>query len=725
MNQKGLLIASFLVVIIIHHITYGLGTLVPTNISWLMTAMHDWGTHYLGWAFYKDEPWGFPLGNISRYYYPLGTNVGFTDSIPLFAIFFKLFKSILPSDFQYFGLWLFTCYLLTAYFTIRLLQLFKLHPYIIFIGVIFLTANPVLVYRGLHPALCAHWLIIASLYLYFSNPQSTNPRQLLKYQLILLLLAASINPYLWFMVLGFNIALPLKLAFFDKVLKKRSFYLYAAASITATIFCWYLIGMVTFSHQEDFAVQGAYGLYSLNLNSLYNATGFSTLLPAFKQVSWHQYEGFMYLGAGIMLLLPIALIYLVPRVTKKSDQPLKNRFFLRSTNTKLLPLLLLVLIISIFSITHIVSFNDKVLFKIPIPDKLAKLGEVFRASARCFWLPYYLILFTVIITLAKTTWSLLIRVVVLMLALGLQLYDTKFLLTYRNLSYGSYKTPLDDETWGALFDQFDKIEFYPPFASHQLTPMDYQYFCYLAVKKKKPINIGYVARANNTSMERYRDTLTSRLEEGKLDPKTLYISTSPHLKHFVLAVQTGACQVSTLNNYFYFYSRKGQTPKTSLLSGQLTVENKAKLDSVMQIMTKRVVFTKVIKPSFENAPKSITYYVTRANNGSQYLSTDGWAFIEATNNNKGDSTFIALSSDTSFYTSPANIIQRPDVTSHFKKEDLSDAGFESLSFFDNIPAGKYEMGLMIKNKAGKYYYQPVEKTISVGTADQSIPANQK
>src|SRR5260221_5486895 len=154
-------IISIVAVIIIFQITYGVKIIWPANISWLMTVMHDWGTHYLGWYFYKNEPWHFPIGAGSNYFYPIGTNVGITDSIPLLAIFFKLFKPVLPEDFQYFGLWLFLCHLLSAYFTIRLFGLFKIKKIYTFIAVLFIVSNPVLVFRGLHPALCAQWLLIA------------------------------------------------------------------------------------------------------------------------------------------------------------------------------------------------------------------------------------------------------------------------------------------------------------------------------------------------------------------------------------------------------------------------------------------------------------------------------------------------------------------------------------------------------------------------------------
>jgi len=101
-KKWALWIIATIAVIIIYQVCYGLVTLKPSNINWLMSAHEDWGTHYLGWAYYKSEPWHFPLGKVTGYNYPVGTNVGFTDSIPLCAIFFKLFAPLLSEDFQYF-----------------------------------------------------------------------------------------------------------------------------------------------------------------------------------------------------------------------------------------------------------------------------------------------------------------------------------------------------------------------------------------------------------------------------------------------------------------------------------------------------------------------------------------------------------------------------------------------------------------------------------------------
>ena len=232
MNNKILYFASFWAVVIIFHISYGLQILIPGNNSWLMTVRHDWGTHYLAWAFYKSEPWSFPLGKIVGYNYPVGTNIGYTDSIPFLAIFFKLFAPLLSSDFQYFGIWLFICHLLAAYFTVLLCRLFNVNWVATLAASIFIAASPVLLYRGMHPALCGQWMLIAAIYFYFLDKQLSNWKKILLYQFILLSFSATINPYLCAMVMGFSFATPIKLCFFKKYFRSCSFIFYNSTSGT-------------------------------------------------------------------------------------------------------------------------------------------------------------------------------------------------------------------------------------------------------------------------------------------------------------------------------------------------------------------------------------------------------------------------------------------------------------------------------------------------------------
>jgi hypothetical protein len=720
MKKSALWIASFVCVLLIFHICYDIKILIPTNISWLMTARHDWGTHYLGFYFYKGEPWHFPLGNIENYFYPIGTNVGFTDSIPLLAMFFKLFGSLLPENFQYFGIWLLSCHLLTAFFTIKLFGLFKINSLYTFLAVLFIASNPVLIYRGLHPALCAHWLFIAPVYLYFLPVSTfTQAKKILLFQFVLLAISALVNPYICLMVLGFTFIISIKFAFFENVVNKKNFFVYLVSSLLSLVLVWYIVGFINFNSKEDLNVGNAYGLYSLNLNSLFNSTGFSALLPALKQVSWHQYEGFMYLGVGMMLLITVVIFYALYVFI------IKNKFRYRlslliENNKRIIPLLIFLILLILFSITNIVSINDKILFKIPLPEPIKKFGEVFRASARFFWIPYYLIFFFVIISISRIHINDLAKYGILAVALFIQFYDTKSLMTYRNLSFGNYVSPLDNKSWISLMNQFDDIVFFPPFESHQLTQMDYQDFCFLAASQRKPINIGYVARLNSKAIKIYSDSLIKMLEEGKLSPRTLYITTAPYLNRFSLVLQSSTAQINSLDGYYYIFSKNINNPKMFALSKQLNEKNKKKLDSALNGVAKRKFFREIKKIEPKNK-ETIIFYIQRLNVGATYLSIDGFAFEKSTQNNKGDSVFVTLTSSEKSYITNAKLQSRPDITTYFKRNYLEDAGFVSLCFFGELPAAKYQLGLAIKKANGDFLYEPTEQIIRVGIPEYALP----
>lgn len=719
MKKYILWLAAFLAVLIVFQVCYGLQIIWPKNVSWLMTVNDDWGTHYLGWFFYRNEPWHFPIGHISGYYFPIGTNVGFTDSIPLLAVFFKLFSSLLPPDFQYFGIWLLLCHLLAGYYTIKLFRLFHVRPLFTFLAVIFIVANPVLVYRGMHPALCAQWMLIASLYIYFLNPAEAKAKKILLSQFILFMVATLVNPYIAFMVFGFTFFIALKIFFFDKAIQKKYFYLYIAGCILSALLSWYIIGMIDFKGKEDLGVGGAYGLYSLNLNALYNPGSFSSFLPALKQVSWHQFEGYMYLGMGIFILLLVLMLNALYHYFRQREK--SRRTMLVLNNTKLLPLLIWIVLLTLFSLTQNISLNDKILFTIPIPPVLIKLGDIFRASARFFWTPYYCIILFSIIGVTRLKLNKTVILSILLIATSIQLYDTKPILTFRHLSAGSYEPPLD-KGWTELMKQFDNIAFYPPFESHQRTKMDYQYFCYLAAQLKKPINIGYVARSDNRAMQLYEDSLAGGLEDGILSPSTLYITTWPYLNHFNLAIRTDSARLNALDGYYYLYSKSKKNEQLDILSNTLNLKNQESLDSALNISREKTVFTETGSIPTPTGNKPIQYWITRIHNGEKSISVEGWAFIDSSDNNKGDSIFITLSSPGKYYIAPSGIQSRPDITSHFHRSYLGDAGFKALAFFDTVvQKGTYRLGLAIKNAQGQMVYQPDETIVRANLPLYPVP----
>ncbi|WP_192821798.1 DUF6311 domain-containing protein [Rufibacter sp. LB8] len=727
MNQNRLLfIFSFLAITLLFHLCYGLEVLVPTNINWLLQVKHDWGGHYLGWYNYRVDEWRFPLGQMNNLMAPMGTNVGFTDSIPLFALFFKVLSPVLPEDFQYFGLFMYLSHLLTGYFTILIFNRFGVKPIYTFLAVLFIVANPVLVYRGMHPSLTAQWLFLGSIYLYFADSTVMSARKVLQYQLILLWLSALITPYLCFMVLGFTSFIALKLWWYEKSINAVTFLGYQVLSVVALLVTWFLVGMMFHSTGEDLGVANAFGLYGLNLNALFNSFGLSAYLPQLPWVSGYQYEGYAYLGLGMMALVLFVLVYLLIQKLLTKTDGVKNS--LQLNGIALTPLVILVVLYLLFSITHVVSYGDKVLFTVPLPQTILKIGDILRASSRFFWIIYYLIFIFSIAILAKSTLKPAVKIGLLVAALALQFLDTRILFTYRNLAHGAYQAEVDMNHWQSLVGQFDEVVLYPGYQTTNLKAADYQHFTFFTAKARKKINTGYVPRVDAKRMTFLADSLKDELQNGRLSPKALYITTPANLQAFSMVILGGDAQLNYVDGYYYLFSKKRLNPTLRALLaepganskapvGSAAYENqfakkRAHLDSVAVAIGKRQEFKKVANlPLSSGSPIRIA--VDQLDMRDKFIFVSGFAFLNATDNNRGDSVYVFLQSEKNNYLSAVSVLLRPDVTAGFKKAYLDDAGYRDYVFTNNVERGYYKLGIAIKDKKGQWKYQLSDEVVRV------------
>ena len=99
-----------------------------------------------------------------------------------------------------------------------------------------------------------------------------------------------------------------------------------------------------------------------------------------------QYEGFGYLGLGVIFLFLITTFkYII-------CQP-KINLFIRPY----IPLFLVVFFFTIFSFSNQVYWSEQEIITYNIPHKLLKIFSVFRASGRFIWPIHYLILFSIVI----------------------------------------------------------------------------------------------------------------------------------------------------------------------------------------------------------------------------------------------------------------------------------------------------------------------------------------
>ena len=136
----------------------------PRNSSWLVNG--DLSTYQIGWDFFRSDVWRFPLFSNPNYGIYLQSSIVFSDSIPLFAFFFKLLNYFLPNNFQYFSLWILLCFYLQG--LISYLILFKITRSANYslIGSFFFLFSTILIHRSaINLSLFGHWIILLFFYL--------------------------------------------------------------------------------------------------------------------------------------------------------------------------------------------------------------------------------------------------------------------------------------------------------------------------------------------------------------------------------------------------------------------------------------------------------------------------------------------------------------------------------------------------------------------------------
>jgi len=490
----------------------------PLQVKVLLQG--DVGIHYLGWAFFRYADWSFPLGQIPDYYYPLGSNIGFTDSIPLMALLLKPFHSILPTDFQYIGPWLLLCVILQYGTAWNLLREWGIRePLSRMMGALFLTSTPVWFFRLAHPALCAHFLILGSFWMYIKSGKEGKQNQAVAGQYLLLFIVSFVHPYLAVMILALSWLLFARLALIDKTIKLWQWGLHLLVSAALLILNWWMTGY--FSISEAGRAQTGLTDYSTNLNSLFNPMeGTSFFLPALPHNPL-QYEGYAYLGMGGLILLVGSIFWATFRkVIGKKREWEKN-------TPSMWPLWTLLGLMAVWALSIKVYWGTTRVLRYDIAEALIPTLSAFRTTGRFIWPLYYLLLAFSFVYIKR---SLPQKVYVPLVFLGLfalQLIDQQPLWEARR--WYQWTEPenfmeISEEKWNPLFEAAEKVYLWPPFEmKHVRNRDDYAEIGYLAARNETPATIGFVARAEKDAESNFRKSFRRDLELGRVDSTVLYL----------------------------------------------------------------------------------------------------------------------------------------------------------------------------------------------------------
>jgi len=478
----------------------------PTYLAWVM--QNDWQMNFFGWHFFRQEEWHFPLGKITQLLFPVGTAITYTDSIPLLALLFKPFNSLLPTDFQYLGLWFLICFVLQGVFGALLLRLLTPHLFIQTLGSLFFVLSPILLVRLNHPALCAHWLLLASLWIYFK------PGKHFGGWLILTILSTLIHPYLTAMIFVWVGA-----DYIRGGLIERAVLLQMSSLVLTTLLVGWLVGYFLVS---DVSASGL-GHFSMNLQAPFNAMGMSVLLKDLPTATTGQYEGFNYLGIGVFLLGGWAIYELIQR-------PLSA-----ATIKKIWPLLIAGIGLTSFALSNRVTFGNQVLWE--FHGEWLKLFSMFQSSGRFFWPVNYLLLFLLITLLIKRNSN---KHALLLLSLGLALQELDFHKVHLNYyqtwnHQATWQNPLQSPFWQMATPHYQHLLLVPPYPCEEPN-VDWRPFAYLAANHHLTLNTALVARVEVAKVLQSCQQLRQNLRRGQIQDNTLYVL----LPTYVASFQTNA-----------------------------------------------------------------------------------------------------------------------------------------------------------------------------------------
>ncbi len=298
-------VSAALIGAVLFLLIYGYASLLPTNVSFIYDSSDpDVFSHQLGFDFYRISPWRWPIGVQSYYPYPYECSVIYTDSIPIFAFFFKLLSPILPEYFQYFGLWIFLCFMLQGVSSALLLRKLKIDYLRTMLCVPLFIINVPFLFRCFHhSALAGQWLIIFSFLMIISEHEMKFKARLIGWSL---LCGGSvlIHGYL-FVLVGFLMSFSTLHQFLQYKTYKSSVTIFLSCVITSITLYYSAGGMIQYKN----VVMKGFPNYVFDPADLINPLFFSAFLPSMPYA--YSTETSVYLGIAFIVLLVFAIIVLV------------------------------------------------------------------------------------------------------------------------------------------------------------------------------------------------------------------------------------------------------------------------------------------------------------------------------------------------------------------------------------------------------------------------------
>lgn len=568
----------------------GWQVLDPTYVSWLLTG-DDWTPHFLGWAFFRNESLGFPLGELDGLLHPLGTTLGYVDANPLVSLLLRPFSAILPRPFQFIGPWIALCSVLQGVTGAWLAGRFTRNPALQMLAGGLLATSPLLITRAGHDTLCAHWLLVVLIGLHCSSLRTPGEtRGAFLWAAVWTAVAAAIHPYLAAMTFALAVGLVWRLASMEPLRARapaswqRRIGTGVVGTALLTLVALSVFGLLGYFSGGVTTTATGFGAHTSDLYSLINPRGQSRFLRDLPSART-SYEGWGFLGSGVLLLAGVALVSLIVR----------HRETLRLPWKRIVPLVLVTAGLTLLALGNEVNLGASTLLRLDfLFEPLAPLTATFRASGRFIWVAHYVVAAGAIALLIRI-WGAgdgfdkltlngspvqpehvqgplsmpIVPFVLLLIALVVQWvdFDWKGAHVFRR---GGFPV-LSAEAWQQAASDYDHLVLVPPQVVYAPAPCggelpgaSWVLFGELAARLGFTINSGYVARYDATELVGSCKATLAQVESGALDPSSVYVLSAARRRRTKWS--PGAVQCGVLEGFNVCVASERDTPLRRLLA---------------------------------------------------------------------------------------------------------------------------------------------------------------